>query len=56
MGEIVARAENLARELGNLPGNVATPTYLGETAERIGRERGLKVTVLGPEELRGGGD
>ncbi|HYR08101.1 MAG TPA: leucyl aminopeptidase [Longimicrobium sp.] len=52
VGEIVARAENLARQLGNLPGNVATPTYLGETAERVGRERGLKVTVLGPEEMR----
>jgi leucyl aminopeptidase len=55
VGEIVGRAENLARRLGNLPGNVATPTYLGETAERIGRERGLKVTVLGPEEMRAEG-
>jgi leucyl aminopeptidase len=55
VGEIVARAENLARQLGNLPGNVATPAYLGETAERIGRERGLTVTVLGPEELRAEG-
>jgi leucyl aminopeptidase len=55
VGEIVGRAENLARQLGNLPGNVATPTYLGETAERIGRERGLKVTVLGPEEMRAEG-
>jgi leucyl aminopeptidase len=55
VGEIVARAENVARQLGNLPGNVATPTYLGETAERIGSEYGLKVTVLGPEELRAEG-
>ncbi len=55
VGEILGRAENLARELGNLPGNVATPTYLGQTAERIGRERGLTVTVLGPEEMRAEG-
>ncbi|HEU4885352.1 MAG TPA: leucyl aminopeptidase [Longimicrobium sp.] len=55
VGEVIARAENLARQLGNLPGNIATPTYLGETAERLGRERGLKVTVLGPEELRAEG-
>lgn len=55
VGEIVARAENVARQLGNLPGNVATPTYLGETAERIGQEHGLKITVLGPEELRAEG-
>ena len=52
VGEIIGRAENVARQLGNLPGNVATPTWLGETAERIGRERGLKVTVLGPDALR----
>ncbi|HEU0300224.1 MAG TPA: leucyl aminopeptidase [Longimicrobium sp.] len=55
VGDIIARAENLARDLGNLPGNVATPTYLGETAERIGRERGLTVTVLGREQLRAEG-
>lgn len=46
VGEIVGRAETLARDLGNLPGNVATPTYLGETAERIAREHGMDVTVL----------
>ncbi|HEX8394743.1 MAG TPA: leucyl aminopeptidase [Longimicrobium sp.] len=52
VGEIVARAENLARTLGNLPGNVATPTYLAETAERIAGETGMSVTILGPEEMR----
>ncbi len=51
LGEVVARAECLARTLGNLPGNVATPTFLAGTAERIARERGLKVTVLGRREL-----
>jgi len=49
--EVVARAERLARDLGNLPGNVVTPAYLAETAERIGREHGLRVSVLGPREL-----
>ncbi|HEX5724200.1 MAG TPA: leucyl aminopeptidase [Longimicrobiaceae bacterium] len=52
VGEVLARAENLARTLGNLPGNVATPRYLAETAERIARERGLHATVLGPEEMQ----
>jgi leucyl aminopeptidase len=46
IGAIVARGENLARELQATPGNVATPTHLGEVAERIGRERSLAVTVL----------
>lgn len=45
-GEIVGRAENLARELQANPGNVATPTYLAEVAERIAREHDLGITVL----------
>jgi leucyl aminopeptidase len=52
VGEVLGRAETLARRLGNLPGNVATPTYLASEAERIAGERGLKVTVLGPAEMR----
>ncbi len=51
VGEIAARGENLARTLGNLPGNVATPTYLAAVAERIGREHRMKVTILGPAEM-----
>ena len=51
VGAIAARGENLARTLGNLPGNVATPTYLAGVAERIGQEHGMKVTVLGPSEM-----
>ncbi|MET0396595.1 MAG: leucyl aminopeptidase, partial [Longimicrobiaceae bacterium] len=50
-GEVVARAERLARDLGNLPPNVVTPAYLAETAERIARERGLRATILGRREL-----
>ncbi|HEU5209491.1 MAG TPA: leucyl aminopeptidase [Longimicrobiales bacterium] len=45
-GGITARAENLARELQTRPGNVVTPTYLGERAQQIGRDVGLQVTVL----------
>ncbi|CAN5786331.1 leucyl aminopeptidase [soil metagenome] len=52
VGGAVARGENLARTLGNLPGNVATPTYLAESAQRIAREHGLVCTVLGREELK----
>ncbi|HEX5521330.1 MAG TPA: leucyl aminopeptidase, partial [Longimicrobiaceae bacterium] len=54
-GAIVARAENLARTLGNLPGNRATPTYLAETAQRIAGERGMTCTVLGRKELEAEG-
>ncbi len=55
VGAILGRAANLARTLGNLPGNVATPEYLGREAERIGREHGLSVSVLGPAELEAEG-
>ena len=45
-GEVTARCENLARQLASRPGNVATPSHLASVAEAIGREHGLKVTVL----------
>ncbi len=43
---VAARAENLARELATLPGNIATPTYLAGVAERIAGAHGLELTVL----------
>lgn len=52
VGVIVARAETLARTLGNLPGNLATPSYLAETARRIAEAHGMRFTALGPEEMR----
>jgi leucyl aminopeptidase len=51
VGSVLARAENFARTLGNLPGNVATPTYLAEAAQKIGRDHRQQVTILGPTEL-----
>ncbi|HEX6704609.1 MAG TPA: leucyl aminopeptidase [Albitalea sp.] len=45
-GAAVVEGVNLARELANLPGNHCTPTYLGETAKKLGKEHGLKVEVL----------
>lgn len=51
VGRIVAGAENFARTLGNLPGNVATPSYLADTARKIAQEHGQKVTILGRSEL-----
>ncbi|MBE9532628.1 MAG: leucyl aminopeptidase, partial [Proteobacteria bacterium] len=43
-GLAIANGMNLARELGNLPGNVCTPTYLAEQAIAIG-ERFDSVTT-----------
>mgnify|MGYP002779390993 CR=1 FL=1 len=52
LGRVVAEAENFARTLGNLPGNVATPAYLGQKAEEIASQFGMRATILGPAELR----
>ena len=46
-GLAIAHGMDLAKDLGNLPGNVCTPTYLGERALELGRAfPELKVTVL----------
>ncbi|MBT8395466.1 MAG: leucyl aminopeptidase [Gemmatimonadetes bacterium] len=55
IGLAQAKGENLARTLQARPGNVATPTHLGDEAKRLGREFGLKVTILGPKEMEGEG-
>src|SRR5438309_9689354 len=46
-GLAISRGMDLARDLGNLPGNVCTPTYLGERALQLAQEYpDVKVTVL----------
>jgi leucyl aminopeptidase len=48
LAEAVATADGaeLARELGNLPANICTPTYLAEEARRLARRYRLKLEVL----------
>ena len=50
-GQAIAEGVSLAKDLGNLPGNVCTPTYLGEQAEALARECGFKVQVLGRNQI-----
>ena len=45
-GLAIAAGVTLARTLGNLPGNVCTPTYLAETASQLAGEHGLDCQVL----------
>ncbi|HSS26790.1 MAG TPA: leucyl aminopeptidase [Usitatibacter sp.] len=45
-GQAIAAGMALAKDLGNLPGNVCTPTYLADQAVALGKSSGLKVTVL----------
>ena len=50
-GGAIGRAANFTRTLQSRPGNVATPSHLADEAVRMAGERGLDVTVMGPEEL-----
>jgi leucyl aminopeptidase len=46
LGMIYAGAQNYARELDELPANVATPARIAAEARKLGRECGLTITVL----------
>jgi len=51
-GLAIAHGMDLTRDLGNLPGNVCTPKYLGERAQELGREfPDVKVTVMERPEI-----
>ena len=41
----------LARDLGNHPSNIATPTYLADTAEAIAKKGGMKTTIYDREDF-----
>ena len=53
-GAIIAEAVNFARDLGNEPGNVLTPTEFAARAEAMAQETGLELQDPRPRE--GGGD
>lgn len=51
-GVAIANGVNAARELGNLPGNICTPTYLADKAKALAEEfDSLKVKVLDEEKM-----
>ncbi len=45
-GLAVAAGVTLAKNLGNLPPNICTPTYLGEQAKQLAKDYKFKVEVL----------
>jgi len=46
-GAAIAKGMELTRTLGNLPGNICTPTYLADTAKKLSQEYdSIKVDVL----------
>ena len=50
-GQAIAEGVALARTLGNLPGNVCTPTYLAETALQLAQDYSLDCQVLERAEM-----
>lgn len=52
-GEALAKGVNLTRSLGDLPGNICTPTYLAEEAKKLARNQSrLSVKVLDEKQMQ----
>lgn len=51
-GKALAAGVRLAKDLGNLPPNVCTPTYLADEATAMGKKYDFKVKVLEQDELK----
>jgi leucyl aminopeptidase len=47
----IAHGVTLTRDLVNLPPNICTPTYMAEVAGQVAQETGLRVEVLGREQM-----
>ena len=45
-GQAIAAGSTLARECANRPANHCTPSYLADQARKLGKDHGLKVSVL----------
>lgn len=52
IGQAIGAGRNTARELGNLPGNICTPTYLAKQATNYDKSYSkLKTTILDQKEM-----
>jgi len=47
----IAEGITLAKDLGNLPGNICTPTYLADRARELGRHHAFEVKILDQIEI-----
>jgi leucyl aminopeptidase len=48
----LANGMDLTKDLGNLPPNVCTPTYLANTAKKLGREFKLGIEILDRKQMQ----
>ena len=47
----IGQGITFAKDLGNLPANICTPTYLAEQARELGRQLGFDVQILDQEAI-----
>jgi leucyl aminopeptidase len=47
----IAHGMKLTKDLGNLPGNICTPTYLADQAKALAKEHKLKATILEEKDM-----
>ena len=50
-GQAISKGVSLTKDLGNLPPNICTPTYLANSAKKLAREYKMKVTVLEQKQI-----
>ena len=50
-GTAIANGMELTRDLGNLPSNICTPTYLANAARGIAKRHKLKAEILGRKQI-----
>ena len=51
-GKAVTEGVRLAKDLGNLPGNICTPSYLADQARQLEKQYNIKTTVLEDTDMR----
>ncbi|MDA0237306.1 MAG: leucyl aminopeptidase [Proteobacteria bacterium] len=51
-GSAIGRGMNLAKDLGNLPANVCTPTFLAETTIKLGKLNKFSVKCLSETDMK----
>ncbi|MBX2807658.1 MAG: leucyl aminopeptidase [Cellvibrionaceae bacterium] len=52
-GQAIGEGMNIARDLGNLPGNICTPTYLANEAKKLARKhQQLRTEVLSEKQMQ----
>ena len=50
-GHAIAEGMNLTKDLGNLPPNICTPSYLANQAKNIAKDFKMKSTILGQKQI-----